>query len=639
MRPEYKGVKFYSASDNSIGYELRSAEPILEAFNPEKEYSDVNEVLELYNIQQLIEIAYLPEWSEQTKQRYHALLPRFRSVIGRFFSRINDENFKEIRDSVCLSYWGDFWEVFEKYKTYLRISKEVFSDFLNEPETTLTHLLHHKELVKHFDHEFAEKMRQSSQTARLIVAKHLEKHLEPVTYYFPKELQPEEYHDILQRSIDSGEAGIHMLQLLENAQSSKECPVSDKLRQSARHAAKEFWNKRSDSVVKSDYSISLSICEQPEWKKVTQQEHDWDIRYDARWLVNNLDHPTILDNFIYTFEQFDICGRSVLYARDYQAGVFERFCQTRGVKDYPTNNAFNFLEALTTMQTGAYYSFLYSRNIHLDDVFKWFFEEYLPKEFGVLGFRFNPPSVNTTPVEKCRTIASEMDGVLKQFRMYVEDGQIDWELFTMSSSQIVFSEIPSFHPRKYAYITDGVCKAAQKLLFSDQSILVVTKKIAGKYKSFYRMLTHEKIYRSDFEHYQDSAIQMLIDQEYIVSKDNNLLATNDIRCAILKDAYENMVLCPLWVPQWQDEIDKMFTAGDLHYESTLFSKPEAEYLNYMLNKSNASNGLDLRNKYIHGSYLSDDNVAMSDYMRLLKIMVLVIGKINEEFDLRDKVNS
>ena len=70
MRPEYKGVKFYSASDNSIGYELRSAEPILEAFNPEKEYSDVNEVLELYNIQQLIEIAYLPEWSEQTKQRY-----------------------------------------------------------------------------------------------------------------------------------------------------------------------------------------------------------------------------------------------------------------------------------------------------------------------------------------------------------------------------------------------------------------------------------------------------------------------------------------------------------------------------------------------------------------------------------------
>ena len=71
--------------------------------------------------------------------------------------------------------------------------------------------------------------------------------------------------------------------------------------------------------------------------------------------------------------------------------------------------------------------------VRLEEVLKWFFEEYLLQEFDAKGFRFNPPSESTTLVEKCRTIASEMDGVLKQFRMYVQDGEIDRELFEISS--------------------------------------------------------------------------------------------------------------------------------------------------------------------------------------------------------------
>lgn len=44
-----------------------------------------------------------------------------------------------------------------------------------------------------------------------------------------------------------------------------------------------------------------------------------------------------------------------------------------------------------------------------------------------------------------------------------------------------------------------------------------------------------------------------------------------------------------------------------------------------------SNGKDLRNKYIHSTYPMDEDVQMQDYMDLLKIMIIIMGKINEEF--------
>ena len=80
----------------------------------------------------------------------------------------------------------------------------------------------------------------------------------------------------------------------------------------------------------------------------------------------------------------------------------------------------------------------------------------------------------------------------------------------------------------------------------------------------------------------------------------------------------------------------MIQEGDLYYENTLFTKPEAAYLNYMLNKSEFSNGLDLRNKYVHSTYPIDKEIQYIDYAKLMKVTVLVIIKINEEFCLRER---
>ena len=62
-----------------------------------------------------------------------------------------------------------------------------------------------------------------------------------------------------------------------------------------------------------------------------------------------------------------------------------------------------------------------------------------------------------------------------------------------------------------------------------------------------------------------------------------------------------------------------------------------DYLDYMLNDRTFDNGPQLRNRYIHGSKYADSNQNMLDYYRLLKILSLVILKINEEFCRRDDI--
>ena len=71
--------------------------------------------------------------------------------------------------------------------------------------------------------------------------------------------------------------------------------------------------------------------------------------------------------------------------------------------------------------------------------------------------------------------------------------------------------------------------------------------------------------------------------------------------------------------------------------SSLLSKPEWEYFNYVLNKAEFSNGLDLRNKYIHDTNSLDERKQQDDYIFLLKMFIILVIKINEEFCLQEKI--
>lgn len=110
------------------------------------------------------------------------------------------------------------------------------------------------------------------------------------------------------------------------------------------------------------------------------------------------------------------------------------------------------------------------------------------------------------------------------------------------------------------------------------------------------------------------------------------MKVNKDRVFVLKDLFRHEVLCPLYYDNdLRRQVSDLVASGDLRYESTLFSVPEQKYLNFVLNNAEFGNGLGIRNRYIHDACPLDEDAAFSHYCELLKIMVLIIIKINAEF--------
>ena len=635
MRPDYDGVKFYGKGNMANSIQLEKADVIIFAFNKNSEYTDINAVIELYNIQQLYNASItLKTWTKEEYQNRKQIVKSMSSAIGILFSKINDNNWLDYESNVASIYINDFWVLFARFKVYERVEQDSFVMYLKNQESPLRTILKQEKIVKNYDEGIASVLRESHKTAQLLSEKYMR--AESIDYYFPKSFEASEYESIFQKYIDSDNVDPNVLNLVMDAQSSDGCPISDKLRLNAKRRFQRFWQENKEDVHSVGYSIVIKFVKQDEIKRCEDQGDVKLITYDLRWFEKYLDYPTILNNFIYVFGMTDWNYRSNFVSLESDTGLLEQLFSVKGKRSYTENTIFGFRSDLFALQMKFYVEFLNEHKINIEEVFKWFFEEYMIEEFSAKGFRFTP-STATTYLEKSKNLASEMEGVLKQFRMYVENDEIDRELYEMSSEHLFVENLPSFIENKYAYSNDkSTVKKEMFLLFSDQTYLSISERTEDKYSTLYDFLVEDKIPYSEFEDYQKGDIDWLIEQGDLgLSKDGVVYLRKPV--AILKDLYEHEVVCDYKMPSYKSVLDEMVEKGKLVRSSALFSKNEVDYLNYALNKSSFSNGLDLRNKYLHATYPMDTEVQYRDYIELLKIMVLIIIKINDEFCERDKM--
>ena len=621
----------------SIWYFLEKAEPIIDSFDPAKEYTDINEVIELYNVQKLMGSGtVLRRWDDETVERLKNTCKQFSAIIGRFFAGITSSNFITSFHSLNSLYLEDFWSLVEKHKVYEKVDGKTFSEMLSDENAVLWPILEHAKIVIHYDTELAGFMRSSDQSAELLLDSFLTN--DKRKRFFPKSLSPTEYELIFSKYIDSDYPSLNYLKLISNSQNSAECPISDKLKKKARDRYNTDANNRFKHSPGIQYGVGIGFGDIGTYRQV-------DITnpliphyvYDTKWIAENLDYPTLLNNFRYVFDQVDMCWRSNLVSLKYHMGILEKSLGIKGKKEYQTGMQFEIMKMTALGQMKGYRSFLSDNGIEIEKVFQWFFSEYLKDEFNVSGFCFSASSTGTSYVERIRNIASEMDGVLKQFRSFLEDGYIDRELLEMSSGHIVVSQLGSFFHDKYAYANSEEINTEMYLLFSDQSRLTYTERTKTKYRAFCDMLANESMSLEDFAAFQIESIKWLISRGVLYIDEQQHLSLAVEKCVILKDLYIHEVICPHYYISFRKTLDDMISSGDLRYESTLFSKPEQDYLNYMLNKSEFDNGLDLRNKYLHGTNSLDEETQERDYNYLLLIVVLIIMKINEEFCLKHPI--
>lgn len=626
-----KRVKFYSKEDWASGYHLKKAEQILTKFNEDSIFN-INDILEMHNIILYIENGLkLKTWTQEQIESYITQCKSIKNIIGRYFGNLTNENIIENYLQLEYNYRNDFWLLFEKYKLFNKISATVFTQMLALNEVWIQDILQCKNTVKTYGKELRDKLVSNPSTATIIL-NYLEiKSLNNQrTMYFPIELTNEDKEKIICNYIDSEDVHPNLLKVIENLRDSDQLRISDKTRLKAkRRNEKEtetFFTENSGMKI----GTGIKFVKNQDNAVETSKENDLHIfSYSLDWIQENLDFPTIMNNFIYLFEFVDRQIRLLCASKECDLGIFERSIFITSKYDYPTGIAFNFKQQIIYLQMTAYYPMLSQNNIRLEDVFEWFFTSYLSSEFQIDGFKIQMPSIGSTFLEKCRMIFPEIESVLKQYKILVQEGNIDLELLQISSSSSKYGDIPSLLQKKYVYGHGENFNLIKFCLSSDQCLLSYIKRIGEKYDTFYELISNEQVWINDYNDSDRKNILWLQEQKIIhLTQDGLIEWTDKNKIQILFDLCKNDVISFWHYPmEVRHVFDELYEQNLIVFENTLLSRPESNYIDFLLNKSKYVNGYDIRNSYEHGTQPDEHERC---YMWALIVATICIIKINED---------
>lgn len=633
-------VKYYGRDDWAYGHNMQKIEKIT---IPKIEDIDINDAIEYYEIKKYFDDEITsPQWSFDDKKRYKEKSLKLFSLSMKFFNSLTDDNILDAYNTIDILYRESFWEMFNKCKLYKQISDTAFKTIIESENCHPFLFLPYKDIVNKYDCTIGEYLINSVYGAGVIIHSYEQDFSNIEKINLPKSITGEKIVSCNNNFIKSEHPNLNDLMSIFMMQESKNFPINDSIRLSAKRRYNEEIKKLFANSKGFEYGFELSFVENiDKIYRLSKEGNISKIEYNLQYLQDTLENPDILNNFIYVFEFVDFQMRCLAVSSKHGGSIFERLTMQDTLKDYIADSTFNFINELANAQIMAYYEFLKRKNIRLENVIEWFFTKYLQEEFQVPEMKISLPSENSTYYEKCCLIIPAFDSIIKQFSFFVKDGKIDFELVGMSTKPIKFENIPSLIERKYVCAGNEECDKLSYLLFSDQCLLSYNRKVSNKeYDSFIDLITKENIKYEDFEKFQQNQLDTLIDKKIIKISENGFLIISDkLMVNILKQIYYREVINKYDTQKpYHKRIEDLTNEGLLKEYSSLLSIPEINYFNYLLNRSEYRNGLEIRNRYIHGNQqvLADEKIDKTNYMILLRIFIILIIKINDEFCILDK---
>lgn len=630
-------IEYFSKADLAWPHYLSMAEPILQNFEKTKSFNDINDILELYQIKRYIDAnQFLPHWSDDDKSNFKEIVKDIWNTIRKYWLTIDDNNFIHLFNTIEFSYRDSFWDLIEVFEIYKKILKETFVNVLNSKHIYIPDVLHHKKIVKHFAQEIKGYMLKNEKSAELLLAQYEEKHeCDHMDIHFPGCLTLEDKEQIVINYLNWEDANLNYIRLIVNSRDTDKLKLSDKTRLKAYNVER----KKNDEIFESGYvwncgnQVSL-LKDQKEPVLISWDNNIQKVSYSTKWLDQFNDSISQFQVFSNLFDFLDEFGLIELVSKSEELDVMEKiFMKSKNC--YIKGSTFTRKSNLSHLQIFIYSEYLKGKNKTIEIILKDVIDELINGSFELRNLRITFPSENASNLEKIRMIAPEFESLLKQYQLFVEDGIINQELLRISSAPKKISDIKSLVDKKYGYGTSSKqLQWLQYLFFSDQSMLWYTESYKNKYQNLYSLLVKEDVRLTDFKNYQKPAIEKLIEEGYLTESTDGFVKIYKIfELLTIGKLYKDEVISYWHFPsEWRAVIDKMQDEGLIYFDSTLFSVPEQKYFNFYLNKSDFTDGLDLRNKYLHGTNSDSDEEHNTSYLIYLKLFVLAIYKIL--FDLK-----
>ena len=638
MKTRKDRIVFYSKNDMTVWYELNKIQELLTNISKSDDF-DINDFLEFYSIKQYFDNELFSEsWSNELKKEYIDLSNELFKKTAQFLNiNINNTNIIEILKELEFHYTELFYYLFDKFNIYRKIDWSIFIQILDKKPYFIEYLLKYKNIVIYYEEEIKSFLQSYEKSTELFLYK-----LEWDKLYFPESLSNEEKEEIILKYLKQNwKENINKLEHISKLRSNDFLKISNKTKLLAKknyeESIKDFfkWN----SGIKHWYTVWLS----------EKQEEDVLVE-NPNPLEPKITYSINLFNTLYESNGISYLFRSIFGYLDnrWNIELVSRKSEISSIMDLFTSNVpweyqtwpqFQFKEIFSILNIVTLINYL--NNFHdknISSIIEYFISNLkLYSWFDKVIFRTTSIDKIDDYADMIKIIMPEFDLLIKQFICHIEESEINFELIWLQD-WFLYKDIPSLLEKKYFYEKNDKLNSLKHYFFSDQSWLFYIKWFERKYKNFYWLISKENLKFDNFDNYQIDILKILIkDNILYIDEEEYIKITNKIFISLVWEIYKKWVLSYYWYnTSIKKEIIEMENLWYLYYESTLLSHLESSYFNYYLNDSEFSNSYGIRNKNMHWYYYWDENKAYNDFMIIIKLIVLIFLKIENELYIINK---
>lgn len=637
-------AKFYSVGDLGNSMQLLRAEKVLENYKAGIEYSDINEILELYNVKLLIENQLaLKSWDKEKVAKYAKIVNYFGKDVVIFFRKyITAETAVEYFGKVNDEYQQNYWDVFEKLGLTDILTDEFINNMLAIYPNEIENILHCEKIVKHNEAVLSLYLCSYPNTAHFLINAFLVTDLagHSRALYIPKSLTNTQREAIVDSYLDSGHATLGSVRIIMQSKDVPGLTLNPKIRLKAKRLEPQLATIPNDAIVSAiQTGFSIEFSQQEGIPPVQQFLNGLLFKYIySEKYLNTLSDTELMNVFKTCFCYLDNDGLLTLCCNRNEDNILEKI-EMKEVKGlYRMNDMFRMKNNIAVSQLAMFDNYLRRKGKTLEEIMKSYYEKHFKENYGYPAPDLSFPKDDDTNANKNKVIAPEMEAVVKQYDLFVEEGAIDPELYSIRMPlPITLAKSLLWEKHKYVVINND-CTDIYKpmyLIFSDQSLLSYVEPFKDShYHTLFKLLCGEdKVEYSKYGNHQKPKIDYLIENGYLINDNGILKFGNEARIAVLHQIFHRREISYYHCePNVRKEIDKMVTEGWLKYDDYLLSPEERHYINFYLNSSEYTNGMQLRNKYSHGviSCTQSDVDHKNAYYYFLMIFVIILLKMDED---------
>ena len=486
-------IRHYPPTDGAYGYCL--GEAISEANQLiEKENFDLFDIINLFEIS-----LYIDDYdnlNDKGKEKLNPILQYrkyINSTLGRYFATINNDNFIDKLSELGKNYHfrSRILKCFVKYKVFDRINEDTFEYALDSDLIFIYDVLRIEKIVRQFNSIIKKKLLVNNEAAELFVKKF--DYVEKEKIYFPV-LSDSDKETIISNYLLNQNSNINYLRALNDHIDSID---SYKLTTNQRLEIKKLIRIKGEEIHKqgSTFVHKIGIIIDRNEDDIVEPvtiDGEYTFTFPGKWFDENLDYPTLMNNFIYIFNYFDHEMNITGLANINHESVFERHIFNMIKTNYATGFVFKSIEVRNCLSFNSYVKYLKEiHNIDIENIIEWFFNDYLLNEYNISNFNISL-STDKKYINRCKVLFPEFDGVLKKYRIYSEYKKISNELLEATKEAIKIDDCPSWireqlYQKRQAEIVERQ-RQEEELKLKEQTQLVLEEDAPQKKLSIFQQL-------------------------------------------------------------------------------------------------------------------------------------------------------